>query len=83
MAWASAAAKLKARLGPKATAPTAKSADWKVAVATMLKRRTTAPNLWLADHLGMGSPSAVSRLTVECRQGHRANKAHKALTARR
>lgn len=83
LAWANAATELKGKLGPNATAPTAKSADWKVAVAAVLKARTTAPNLWLAGHLGMGSPSAVSRLTVECRRGLRASKAYRTLTARR
>lgn len=52
----------------------AKSADWKVALATEMKRRTTASNQWLADTLGMGNMFTVSRLAKECRSGKRAAK---------
>jgi REP element-mobilizing transposase RayT len=38
----------------------AKSVEWKVAIACALKRRTSAPNNWIADELNMGVPQAVS-----------------------
>jgi REP element-mobilizing transposase RayT len=59
---------------------TAKSADWKVALASEMKRRTTATNQWLADELGMGSAFTVSRLAKECRTGKRAGRQLKKLT---
>lgn len=39
-----------------------KSADWKVALAAALKRRTTATNRWLGETLNMGGLHEVSRL---------------------
>jgi putative transposase len=48
-----------------------KSADWKIAVAAHLKATTTASNPWLADHLGMGTPTAVSRYVSELASGKR------------
>jgi putative transposase len=48
-----------------------KSADWKIAVAAHLKATTTASNPWLADHLGMGTPAAVSRYVSELTAGNR------------
>jgi len=38
-----------------------KSADWKVMVASAMKRHTSAPNPWLARELNMGVPHGVSR----------------------
>jgi REP element-mobilizing transposase RayT len=38
-----------------------KSAEWKVSIATILKKRTSAPNTWISQHLRMGVPQAVSR----------------------
>lgn len=37
-----------------------KSADWKVWLAYELKKRTSATNVWIADHLNMGVPQAVT-----------------------
>jgi REP element-mobilizing transposase RayT len=79
--WAAAVARHKAHLGAQATASPSKSADWKVAIATVLKAQTTVPNRWLAEHLAMGSLFTVSRLTTECRAGRRAGEAYHRLTA--
>ncbi|MEM9159884.1 MAG: hypothetical protein AAGB46_12630, partial [Verrucomicrobiota bacterium] len=38
-----------------------KSADWKVAVAAYMKRKTGVSNPWLGRYLNMGAPAAVSR----------------------
>ena len=38
-----------------------KSADWKTAIATMLKKQTSAPNKWISSQLNMGVPQSVSR----------------------
>ena len=38
-----------------------KSADWKVAIATHLRRSAAVPNGWLAQHLGMGLAFYVSK----------------------
>ena len=35
---------------------------WKVAVAAWMKRETDASNGWLAERLGMGSPTRVSQV---------------------
>lgn len=82
LAWAKEVNRLKTQLGVKPTAAKAKSADWKVAVAAIMKERTTAPNRWLAEHLEMGSMFTVSRMTTECRSGGRATKAYRRLTAK-
>ena len=39
-----------------------KGAAWKVAVATWMKRETDVSNGWLAERLGMGSPTRVSQV---------------------
>ena len=44
-----------------AIAAEGKSVEWKLAVAAMLKRRTTATNRWLAESLHMGNMYEVSR----------------------
>ena len=44
-----------------------KGAAWKVAVAAVMKTRTTASNPWLAEQLRMGSPFRLSRLVSACR----------------
>ena len=38
-----------------------KSAEWKVAIAAFMKRRTNVSNPWLGEHMNMGAPAAVSR----------------------
>ena len=37
-----------------------RSADWKLAIATKLKRETSASNAWLSEQLHMGAPKGVS-----------------------
>ena len=46
-----------------------KSAPWKVALAAKLKETTQADNRWLAQHLRMGTPVAVSHHTGQLRRG--------------
>ncbi|MDP1579515.1 MAG: transposase [Candidatus Didemnitutus sp.] len=46
-----------------------KSAPWKVALAAKLKQTTQANNRWLAEHLHMGTPIAVSHHTGQLRRG--------------
>ena len=46
-----------------------KSAPWKVALAAKLKQTTQADNRWLAEHLHMGTPVAVSHHTGRLRRG--------------
>ncbi|MBI5767381.1 MAG: hypothetical protein HZA93_07465, partial [Verrucomicrobia bacterium] len=46
-----------------------KSAAWKVALAARLKQTTQADNRWLAAHLHMGTPVAVSHHTGRARRG--------------
>ena len=41
-------------------AAAAKSAPWKLAVASWLKAHTQAPNRWLGQHLNLGHPAALS-----------------------
>jgi hypothetical protein len=36
-----------------------KSASWKIWVASVLKRRTSAPSTWIARRLNMGAPQLV------------------------
>ena len=38
-----------------------KSAPWKVMLAAVLKRHTSAPNVWITRMLNMGIPQAVSQ----------------------
>lgn len=38
-----------------------KSATWKVLLATVIKRRTSATNVWITEKLNMGIPQAVSQ----------------------
>lgn len=61
-----------------------KSADWKVALATWLKRETSVSNRWLTEELHMGAPNAVSRYVGEVARGERAeaSKLVEALTTR-
>lgn len=82
LVWAEEIRRLKAMLPRDLNAADTKSADWKVAVATRMKDVTTASNRWLAEHLGMGSLFAVSRLTGECRAGRRAAAAYQCLSAK-
>jgi hypothetical protein len=46
-----------------------KSAPWTVALAAKLKQTTQADNRWLAEHLHMGTPVAVSHHTGRLRRG--------------
>ena len=48
-----------------------KSVPWKVALAAKLKQTTQADNRWLAEHLHMGTPVAVSHHTGQLRRGLR------------
>ena len=48
-----------------------KSAAWKIALATWLKRGSSAQNRWLSEHLHMGPPDAVSRYVSETKRGER------------
>lgn len=41
-----------------------KSAEWKVWIAAVLKKKTSAPNVWIARRLNMGVPQSVSRHTT-------------------
>jgi hypothetical protein len=82
LVWEKTLRELKGKLAADELNGSAKSADWKVAVATEMKRRTTATNQWLADALGMGSMFTVSRLAKECRSGMRAGRHFKKLTAK-
>jgi putative transposase len=72
-----------AKLSPGCRQSALKSADWKVAVAAVMKAQTTASNPWLATQLRMGAPSMVSRLAAECRQGLRATELYAELTSKR
>ena len=38
-----------------------KSAQWKIIIASYLKKSTSASNPWLGKQLNMGAPAAVSR----------------------
>ena len=69
--WAVALAAGLAALGKSSTDATAerKSAPWKVALAAKLKQTTQADNRWLAEHLHMGTPVAVSHHTGQLRRG--------------
>jgi REP element-mobilizing transposase RayT len=51
----------KLRRKPEELARDGKSADWKLAIAAVLKARTTATNRWLATTLHMGNLHEVSR----------------------
>jgi len=61
-----------------------KAADWKVAIATVLKVREMARNGWIAEQLGMGALTGVSRYTSECLRGDRSEAAriYREITAR-
>ena len=44
-----------------------KSANWKVMLATLLKQKSSATNVWITQQLNMGTPDAVSRYVSEFR----------------
>jgi REP element-mobilizing transposase RayT len=69
--WAEALAKGLTALGksPADVGAGRKSAPWKVALAAKLKQTTQANNRWLAEHLHMGTPVAVSHHTGQLRRG--------------
>ena len=46
-----------------------KSAPWKVAIAALLKRRTQAPNPWIAEKLQMGNPKGISHYVGRLHSG--------------
>ena len=48
-----------------------KSADWKVAIAGLLKKRYLCSNGWLSARLHMGADSAVSRNVARMLSGER------------
>ncbi len=48
-----------------------KSADWKVALAGVLKKQMLSTNRWLGDQLNMGPPAAVCRYVSEALVGKR------------
>lgn len=48
-----------------------KAADWKVAIATHLKKTKLCKNPWLSEHLKMGAPAGVSRYCSELQSGQR------------
>jgi hypothetical protein len=50
-----------------------KSADWKILIAAVLKCKTIATNVWIADKLNMGVPHAVSRYTGIFKQNGKDN----------
>jgi hypothetical protein len=52
----------------KAIAADLKSADWKVTLAALLKKKTSATNVWISQKLKMGAPDAVSRYVSEFRR---------------
>jgi hypothetical protein len=54
------------QLGKDATAirEDLKSADWKLMLAAVMKRYTSATNVWITERLNMGIPQAVSRMWV-------------------
>jgi hypothetical protein len=51
-----------------------KSADWKVALACLIKIKTSATNVWITQQLNMGTPDAVSRYVSEFRNAGGAKK---------
>jgi REP element-mobilizing transposase RayT len=81
--WEKALGELRMKLNREDISASAKSADWKVAMAAEMKRHTTATNQWLSKALDMGTQFAVSRLTGECLAGKRASALHKKLIAKR
>jgi len=42
-----------------------KSSVWKSGIASVLKKKTSAPNTWITCRLNMGAPQAVSRYVTE------------------
>lgn len=45
-----------------------KSAEWKVMLATLLKQKSSATNVWITQQINMGTPDAVSRYVSEFKQ---------------
>lgn len=46
-----------------------KSADWKIWIASELKRTTSAPSTWIAEKLNMGAPQLVGTYVNRLRRG--------------
>ncbi len=80
--WEQELQKVLSQMSPSKRRVSAKSADWRVAAAATMKKRTTASNPWLARRLEMGSPFTLSRLVSECWQGTRAVREYKHLTTK-
>ena len=80
--WEMRLSELKARLSAADMHETAKSADWKVALAAEMKRHTTATNRWLSNALDMGNEFTLSSLAAECHSGKRAARLLKHLTSK-
>ena len=61
-----------------------KSADWKVAIAGVLKKRHLCANGWISQQLNMGAASAVSRNVASMLAGERrlALRSYKKLTSK-
>lgn len=60
-----------------------KSAEWKVTLATLLKQKTSATNVWITQQLNMGTPDAVSRYVSEFKKsGGGKTRAFKELTTK-
>lgn len=60
----------------------AKSAEWKVLIAAVLKSRTSAPNEWISERLKMGVPAGVSRsVSLFLKRGKRERKQMEKLMA--
>ncbi|RKZ78480.1 MAG: hypothetical protein DRQ35_05910 [Gammaproteobacteria bacterium] len=56
-----------ARVEPTSTT---KSASWKIAIASKLKRECSVTNAWLTASLAMGVPKAVSSQVGRYRRDH-------------
>ncbi len=59
--------------GSKEVAAEPKAADWKVAVAALLKQRLACANAWLGVRLHMGVEYGVCRYVSEMQAGKRPN----------
>ena len=67
----------------KAITKDLKSAEWKVMLATILKQKSSATNVWITKQLNMGAADAVSRYVSAFRQaGGYADQAYQELTTK-
>ena len=65
--------------GAKAIREDAKGADWKVALARLLRERHLASNGWIAERLAMGKPGTVSQYVNRHKRSRPRDKAWAAL----